>query len=171
MAWARALNKPDPYCQCILGKLWPRCGRDSFQDHWWGSNSFSVLAGMGLQSMAWGHNSSNHPRQVARHTVSITLPSQTMLRWTPLKLDLQPHALKALVLALVKVNHSSLYFTFASGTSLGVQILGFMCKQLCKQIQSPTPRQAYQLFFQGLVSVTQLPQPDERPDCGQSSAL
>lgn len=46
------LNKPDPYCQCIWGELRPRRGRDTFQDHWWGSNSFSVLVGMELQSMA-----------------------------------------------------------------------------------------------------------------------
>lgn len=65
----------------------------------------------------------------------------------------------------------SLYFTFASDTSFGVQKLDFTCKQEHEQIQGLIPGRAYQLFFQGLVFLTQLPQPDALPSCGQSSAL
>ena len=47
----------------------------------------------------------------------------------------------------------------------------FVHKQICKQTQGPSAGQAYQLSFPGLASLTQLPQPDELPSCGQSSVL
>ena len=47
----------------------------------------------------------------------------------------------------------------------------FVHKQIRKQIQGSSAGQAYQLSFQGLASLTQLPQPDELPSCGQSNVL
>lgn len=133
--------------------------------------SRSVLSvGMELQSMECVIIQSTVPNRWMI-TASITLPPQITLRWTPLERGF---------------THS--HFGSVSGFGLGESrfLLSYICfwdfvwhsdtwhfvhKQIRKQTQGPSAGLTCQLSFQGLASLTRLPQPDELPTCGQSSAL
>lgn len=158
MAWA--LNKPAQHCQL----------------HWVSRTIIRalthsvLLVGMVLQSMECVIIQSTVPDRWMI-TASITLPPQITLRWTPLERGF---------------THS--HFGSVSGFGLGEShfLLSYICfwdfvwhsdtwhfvyKQTCKQTQGPSAGLTYQLSFQGLASLTQLPQPDELPSCGQWRAL
>lgn len=157
---AQALNKSVPQRRCTLGGL-------QSQNHLWGSNP-SLCGSVELLSMADVIITPIPYRWTV--TVSITLQPQIMLWCRHWQVDLHIHALKALSRFNLGESYFLLPYVF-SCCFIWCSDTWFCGRTNMETNSRLTPGQAYQLSFQGLESLTQLPQPDARPRCGRSSAL